>query len=267
MERRPRWSTGALGRRPGRDVPKENGRPTARSRGSLVCWPTSGSNRRWPRPSSCISPRRAGGLTSSASTTGWCPATRSAHDTSSSSRDGPHAKQCSTPDRIRQLTARSRTGRGRRTDRAGHQPIPAWLGGLVPLPKLRPRVSQDPHLCDRQARAAGGQAPQTAAHPRLEARGAPDRPHGADQPRRKRRCSQTQPGPAGADRAQPVNDVRQPCAGQPHARFEGRALDTARRSRATATIGQHRDERRTLKESTNRQCPSALPNLSVRRSP
>jgi hypothetical protein len=31
-----------------------------------------------------------------------------------------------------------------------------------------------------------------------------------------------------------VNDVGEPCAGEPHARFDGRALETARRPKAAA---------------------------------
>jgi hypothetical protein len=48
------------------------------------------------------------------------------------------------------------------------------------------------------------------------------KPDGPDQPRWNRRCAQTPPGLAWEDRMPPVNSVGEPCAGEPHARFDGR---------------------------------------------
>ena len=47
-----------------------------------------------------------------------------------------------------------------------------------------------------------------------------------DLPQRNRRRPQAQPGLAGSGRTPPVKDVGEPCAGEPHARFDGRELET-----------------------------------------
>ena len=51
----------------------------------------------------------------------------------------------------------------------------------------------------------------------------PPRP---DHPGWNRRRTQALPGLAGKSRMPPVNDVGKPCAGEPHARFDGRGLET-----------------------------------------
>jgi Group II intron, maturase-specific domain len=51
---------------------------------------------------------------------------------------------------------------------------------------------------------------------------------GPDQPRRNRPPAQALPGLAGNHRTPPVKDVGKPCAEEPHARFDGRALETGR---------------------------------------
>src|ERR1035437_10439087 len=43
-----------------------------------------------------------------------------------------------------------------------------------------------------------------------------------------RRRTQAQPGLAGSGRTPPVKGVGEPCAGEPHARFDGRGLETER---------------------------------------
>src|SRR5680860_1927150 len=45
-----------------------------------------------------------------------------------------------------------------------------------------------------------------------------------------RRRTQAQPGLAGSGRTPPVKGVGEPCAGEPHARFDGRGLETERTS-------------------------------------
>ena len=64
----------------------------------------------------------------------------------------------------------------------------------------------------------------------------PDEPDGAtgrdavgiskSAPQWNRRRTQAQPGLAGPNRTPPVKDVGEPCAGEPHARFDGRGLET-----------------------------------------
>src|SRR5665648_946442 len=45
-----------------------------------------------------------------------------------------------------------------------------------------------------------------------------------------RRRTQAQPGLAGSGRTPPVKGVGEPCAGEPHARFDGRGLEAQRTS-------------------------------------
>src|SRR5665811_1091416 len=49
-------------------------------------------------------------------------------------------------------------------------------------------------------------------------------------PQWNRRRTQAQPGLAGSGRTPPVKGVGEPCAGEPHARFDGRGLETERTS-------------------------------------
>src|SRR4051794_6341112 len=51
---------------------------------------------------------------------------------------------------------------------------------------------------------------------------------GSDQPQRDRRRTQAPPGPGGRNRTPPVKGIGEPCAGEPHARFDGRGLETER---------------------------------------
>ena len=53
-------------------------------------------------------------------------------------------------------------------------------------------------------------------------------PPGPDQPRWNRHPAQALPGLAGERRMPPVKNVGKPCAGEPHARFDGRGLETGR---------------------------------------
>ena len=54
-------------------------------------------------------------------------------------------------------------------------------------------------------------------------------------PQRHRRRPQAQPALAGSGRTPPVKGVGEPCAGEPHARFDGRGLETER-DRVTAPV-------------------------------
>ena len=49
-------------------------------------------------------------------------------------------------------------------------------------------------------------------------------------PRWNRRRTRAEPGLAGSVRTPPVKDAGEPCAGEPHARFDGRGLETERHS-------------------------------------
>ncbi len=51
-----------------------------------------------------------------------------------------------------------------------------------------------------------------------------------DQPQWSHRRPQAEPALAGSGRTPPVKDVGEPCAGEPHARFDGRGLETERES-------------------------------------
>ena len=61
-------------------------------------------------------------------------------------------------------------------------------------------------------------------------------PHGPDQPRWNRPPAQALPGLAGEHRTPPVKNVGKPCAGEPHARFDGRGLETEPRPAETAPV-------------------------------
>jgi site-specific DNA recombinase len=116
-------------------------------------------------------------------------------------------------------------GRGHRR-RA--QPLPARLGRVLPLRELGSGPRPDQELCPQAGRVAAVQDGQATALLGLgHAPGAAlTRPPGPDPPRQSRRLAQTLPGLAG--RTPPVKDVGKPCAGEPHARFDGRGLETDR---------------------------------------
>src|SRR4051794_28735067 len=85
-----------------------------------------------------------------------------------------------------------------------------------------------PALAPSSARSAAGnrQASQTGSPLRT---GDADRlrePLWPDRPQRSRGRPQAQPALAGSGRTPPVKDVGEPCAGEPHARFDGQGLET-----------------------------------------
>ena len=111
------------------------------------------------------------------------------------------------PSRQAMQHARDRVGRtdraraaaafGRRC-RAGPQPVPARLGGLLPLWKLGPPLPPDRAPRAGPSRAGGGQAPPTIAGLWLVDGQLPlTRPHGPDQPLGNRRRAQAPSGLAG----------------------------------------------------------------------
>src|SRR3954454_6325855 len=105
-------------------------------------------------------------------------------------------------------------------------PVPARLGGLFPIRELRPHLRQDQKLCADTAGPVRGQAAST--RPSLGLRPALPIAHPArpDLPQWHRRRTQAQPGLAGQSRTPPVKNVGEPCAGERHARFDGRELET-----------------------------------------
>ena len=83
----------------------------------------------------------------------------------------------------------------RRGDRAGPQRVPARVGGLLPLRKLRPPLQPDRAPRAQPARAVHGQTPPTVAGVRLAASHLPlARPLGLGQPRWNHRRAQASPG-------------------------------------------------------------------------
>jgi hypothetical protein len=82
-----------------------------------------------------------------------------------------------------------------RGDRAGPQPVPARVDGLLPLRKLRPPLQPDPDPRAQPARAVSGQTPRTQASLRMATRYIRlAQPYGLDQPRWNRRRAQAPQG-------------------------------------------------------------------------
>jgi hypothetical protein len=100
-----------------------------------------------------------------------------------------------------------------------------WAG--TSAAETRPGLSARSGPMLGQAVAVCGHTPQTLPCLGLEARRlrrAP--PAGPDQPQRNSRRPPAQPALAGPGRTPPVKDVGEPCAGEPHARFDGRELES-----------------------------------------
>ena len=116
--------------------------------------------------------------------------------------------------------------RAGRPGRGGSQPLPPWLDRILPVRQLGLGVRQDQQLRPHADRAVHCQAapaqPLMGVRPGLPVPGEP----GAGLPQRNRRRPQAQPALAGSGRTPPVKDVGEPCAGELHARFDGRALET-----------------------------------------
>ena len=168
-------------------------RPAA-LRAILRSW---GSRSRTPRRGSWSCAKAARGWTSSASITAGCAATRPRQASHFLARWPSRQAMQHARDRIRELTDRRRLllpGRGRR---AGPQPVPARLGGLLPLRKLRPSSTRSRSTPLNRLGRFRRQAPQ--ARPTVTAGGCCPpitRPAGADRPQRNHRRATAQPAVA-----------------------------------------------------------------------
>jgi RNA-directed DNA polymerase len=109
-----------------------------------------------------------------------------------------------------------------RAGRQGDQRLPARLRGVLSLRQLLDQARPDQPLRGRTPRAVRGQAPQARARPRLATTRRLAQPHGADRSQWNHRRPQTT-GLAGQAECRPVKNVGEPCAGEPHARFDAAA--------------------------------------------
>ena len=168
---------------------------------------------------------------------GASPGSRRASAASPSSPAGPRTRRCSTP---ATGSGNSRPGPGcccrlRRSCRTSTGSCAAGPGtsgtGTRParFSKIRHYARMRLALCHQQA--APTRPTASAGGSLLRFTSERVRP---DQPRRNRRRTQGRQALAGEDRMPAVNDVGEPCAGEPHARFDGRELETEPRL-ATAT--------------------------------
>src|SRR6266699_204415 len=112
-------------------------------------------------------------------------------------------------------------------DRGGTELVPARLGRLLPLRELRSHLRCDQPVCPGTASRVRGQAPQTQRPLGHEAGDL--RVTGqlrADHLVRNRHRPQALPALAGTGRTPTVKNVGEPCAREPHARFDGEGLET-----------------------------------------
>ena len=103
----------------------------------------------------------------------------------------------------------------------------AGLGRVLPVRELRPHLRCDQPVRPGTAGRVRGQAPQTQpdlghAPGDLRVTGQPR----ADHLVRNRHRPQALPALAGTGRTPAVKNVGEPCAGEPHARFDGEGLET-----------------------------------------
>src|SRR5205809_6696532 len=112
-------------------------------------------------------------------------------------------------------------------DRGGTELVPARLGRVFPIRELRPHIRCDQPVRPGTAGRVRGQAPQT--QPPLGHAAGDLRVTGqlrADHLVRNRHRPQALPALAGTGRTPTVKNVGEPCAGEPHARFDGEGLET-----------------------------------------
>jgi hypothetical protein len=129
-------------------------------------------------------------------------------------------------DRVRELTDRSRL-------LVPVDQVVREVNSFRVLPPRQPdpAIRQDQHLRRGPARIVRGQTPQTQPGLGIAAGGLPGtRPPRADLPHRDHRRPPAQRGMPGPSRMPSVKDAGEPCAGKPHARFDGRRLETEPRS-------------------------------------
>src|SRR6266566_125660 len=124
-----------------------------------------------------------------------------------------------------------------RGHRHGTEPVPARLGRVFPLRKLSPRPRPGRELRPLAARALVVQERQPASRLAVgrDPGAAITRSPGPGQPPSNRHPAPALPGLARAGRTPPVKNVGKPCAGEPHARFDRRGLETGRNLRNRAS--------------------------------
>src|ERR1700739_2262695 len=112
-------------------------------------------------------------------------------------------------------------------DRAGAQPIPARLGRVFPVREFRPGIRRDQPIRPGTVRCVCRQTPQTQPplgdeEGDLRVTGQPR----ADHLVWNRHCPQALSALEGNGRTPTMKNVGEPCAGKPHARFDGEGLET-----------------------------------------
>ena len=140
-------------------------------------------------------------------------------------------------DRIREITGRERLLVPAEVIVDGTELVPARLGRVLPLRELGSCPRPGRELRPLAAGAVVVQEGQPAARlavgrdPGAAITGSP----GPGQPPSNRHPAQALPGLAREGRTPPVKNVGKPCAGEPHARFDGRGLETGRQQRNRAS--------------------------------
>ena len=200
----------------------------APSRRSGRSWPSSGLSSSRPRRGSCTCGKEARASTSSASITAACAAAPAAPGTSPSSPAGPHVRRCSTPATASvRLTARERLLLPvEEVVQDVNRFLRGWAGYFRYGNSARPFDKIDRYAVDA-ARALRGQTPPDADELRLEvvAYQSPNRMGLINLNGPSSRHDRT--GRGGRSRMPAVKDVGEPCAGEPHARFDGGREETS----------------------------------------
>ena len=121
-----------------------------------------------------------------------------------------------------------------RADRGGAEPVPPRLGGILPIREFRAAARPDQELCPTPARAVVVKTRQPAMGLGVgHGSGAVvSKPPGPDQSRWDRRPAQANAGLE--SRMPPVKNVGKPCAGEPHARFDGRGTGNGASTKVNA---------------------------------
>ena len=263
---------GPVRRRRAGDVPVHGAGRGRAGAADRRCWPTSAWSRSRPRPGSCTWRRAARGWTSSASTTGWCgPGPGAERVASPSWPAGPRARRCSTPATASgSLTMRARLAAPvEQVVQDINLFLRGWAGYF--------RYGNSAHAFDKIRNYALmrlalfiGEAAQ--ARPGLGLHVAStDRPTSSAWSPSTESSSHPDPtGPGGSSRTPPVKGVGEPCAGEPHARFDGRELETEHLTRGTGWHGRPGNRRNrgpgTYQSATPpRQLPTQPTSADARR--
>jgi len=115
-----------------------------------------------------------------------------------------------------------------------HQPTNTHQRSRATRPGSSTRSASTPCCGSRCCRQAASAGPGMGLRPDLSLAGRP----GADLPQRNRHRPQAQPALAGSGRTPPVKDIREPCAGEPRARFDGEGWKRSSRHRASPSPNQ-----------------------------